>query len=89
MVNMLALSVVDRALEPWYIWKIAELALNNNHSLTKSTRTIYPSWHDHINLQVYQILKCHNIAISDKLAKPWSIENWAHIESWCPIDQYI
>jgi hypothetical protein len=22
---------------PWYSWKIAELALNNNHSLTYST----------------------------------------------------
>jgi hypothetical protein len=38
--------------------------------------------YDHINLQVYQILKSHNIAISDKFVKPWSIENWAHIESW-------
>jgi uncharacterized membrane protein YcfT len=44
MLSMLALSVVDRVLEPWYIWKIAKFALNNNHSLTKSTRKIYPSW---------------------------------------------
>ena len=35
-VNLTIISLKINLFSPWYSWKIAELALNNNHSLTHS-----------------------------------------------------
>ena len=41
--NLIIISLKINLFSPWYSWKIAELALNNNHSLTQNITKITSS----------------------------------------------
>ena len=43
--DLIIISLKINLFSPWYSWKIAELALNNNHSLTHSWRTKNWNWY--------------------------------------------
>jgi hypothetical protein len=44
--DLFIISLKINLFSPWYRWKIAELALNNNHSLTITADTCIYSWYN-------------------------------------------
>ena len=56
------ISMKINLFSPWYSWKIAELALNNNHSITSISRSCSKWCHLKRHIQVYMVVLSNIVA---------------------------
>ena len=73
--DLIIISLKIKLFSPWYSWKIAELALNNNHSLTINQVSDTVSWEPLVNRLWTNSLQLRNISTCIYQCKT-NVEKW-------------